>query len=391
MPQHSTHRHLAERPPPARSPAAPLGVGLIGYGYAGATIHAPLITTTPGLQLRAVASSQADRVQRELGPTVQVLGDAQALIDAPGVHIVVIASPNATHAPLATLALRAGRHVVIDKPMALDVQEAMPLLALAAQRGLQLSVFHNRRWDGDFLTARALLAEASQGPLGRLTSAQLHFDRFRPQVRERWREGDGPGAGLYADLAPHLLDQALQLFGAPLTLQADIASLRDGALSDDHFTLWLRQRDGARITLSASMLAALPGPRFALHGTLGSWVKQGLDPQEDALKAGLRPDPARPQDWGADPQAGVLCALAPAPDQPQGGPAGGASSAEPVARPWPNLRGQWPAFYAGMRDAVLGHAPNPAPATQALAVLQLMDLGRRSAQSGIALEVPDLG
>jgi len=364
----------------------PLQVGLIGYGYAGATIHAPLITTTPGLQLRAVASRQAAQVRADLGSAVQVLADAQALIDAPGVDIVVIASPNPTHAPLAAQALQAGRHVVIDKPMALHADEAAPLLALAAARALQLSVFHNRRWDGDFLTAQALLADGEHGPLGRLSSAQLHFDRFRPLVRERWREGDGPGAGLYMDLAPHLIDQALQLFGPPVALHADIARLRSGGRSDDHFTLWLRQADGARITLSASMLAALPGPRFALHGSRGSWVKHGLDTQEDALKAGLRPDPAQPQAWGADPSAGLLCALETG--APGSIPAGDQAADEPVPRPWPNRPGQWPVFYAALRDAVHGLAPNPVPPAQSLAVLRLMDLGRQSALSGQTLAVP---
>lgn len=346
---------------------APLQVGLVGFGYAGATIHAPLITTTPGLRLAAVASARPAAVHAALGDGVQVLADAHALATHDGLDIVVIASPNDTHVPLARAALQAGRHVVIDKPFALSADEATPLLPLAAAQGRVLSVFHNRRWDGDLLTARALLAA---GTLGRLTSAQLHFDRYRPVVRARWREGDGPGAGLYLDLAPHLLDQALQLFGPPVALAADIACLRPGGRADDHFMLRLRYADGLRVTLSASMLAALPGPRLALHGSRGSWVKQGLDRQEDALKAGHRPDPAHPEAWGADPQAGTLCVLAP----------GDAPGTEPVARPWPNLPGRWPDYYAGLRDAVLGRGPNPVPADEALAVLRLMDLGRASAQ-----------
>jgi predicted dehydrogenase len=362
---------------PQASARPPLGVGLIGYGYAGATLHAPLITTTPGLVLRAVASRQADRVHTDLGPAVAVV-DAEALLALPAVDIVVIASPNPSHAPLAAAALAAGKHVVIDKPMALDAAQAQPLLALAAARGLQLSVFHNRRWDGDFLTAQALLAEGEAGPLGRLTSAQLHFDRFRPQVRDRWREGDGPGAGLYMDLAPHLIDQALQLFGPPVALAADIACLRPGGRSPDQFTLQWRGADGLRVSLSASMLAALPGPRFALHGTRGSWVKHGLDGQEDALKAGHRPDPAQPQAWGDDPCHGTLCTL----------PDGAAPDAAPQARAWPNQRGRWPAYYAALRDAVWGLAANPVPPQQALAVMRLMDLGAESARSGRWLTVP---
>lgn len=353
--------------------AAPLGVALVGFGYAGATIHAPLLASTPGLALRVVVSRQPAAVHAALGPVVQVLDDPAQLFGRPDIALVVLASPNATHAPLAAAALRAGHAVVIDKPMALNADEAAPLLDLAAQQGRLLSVFHNRRWDGDFLTARALVAA---GTLGRVTAAQLHFDRFRPQVRARWREGDGPGAGLYLDLAPHLLDQALQLFGAPVALAGDIDQARPGGRSDDAFTLRLRQADGARITLSASMLAALAGPRFALHGTQGSWVTQDLDAQEEALKAGQRPDPAQPQHWGQASSEGVLCVSAD-------------PAVAPLPRAWPNQAGRWPDYYAGIRDALWGRAANPVPAAQALAVLALMDLGRRSAELRAELAVPE--
>ncbi len=353
---------------PAATPAAaPLQVGLVGFGYAGAAIHAPLISHTPGLRLAAVSSRDAARVHAALGPAVRVFADAGVLVASPVLDLVVIASPNPSHAPLAATALAAGRHVLIDKPMALTAAEAAPLLALAEQAQRLLSVFHNRRWDGDFLTAQALL---QAGTLGRLSEARLQFDRFRPQVRPRWREGDGPGAGLWMDLAPHLIDQALQLFGWPRTLQADLATHRSGGRSDDAFDCRLVYADGLRVHLSASMLSALPGPRFALHGSRGSWVKHGLDCQEDQLKAGLRPDPQQPADWGADPQAGMLCCLAA--DAPDG--------SVPVAQPLANQAGRWPDFYRLLAAAIRGQAPNPVPPAQALQVLALMDLGRASHQ-----------
>jgi predicted dehydrogenase len=341
---------------------APLRVGLAGLGYAGATLHAPLITATPGLDLVAVASHNPLRVEATLGPQVQVMPQAEDLARWPGIDLLVIATPNDTHAALAEAALRAGKHVVVDKPFALSAEQAAPLLHLAQQAGCLLSVFHNRRWDADFLTAQDLLA---QGTLGRITEARLHFDRFRPVVRERWREGAGPGAGLWSDLAPHLLDQALQLFGWPESLQTDLMTLRDGGLSDDAFECRLRYANGLRVTLGASMLTALPGPRFALHGTLGSWVKHGLDTQEDALKAGLRPDLTQPQAWGIDPQCGQLALL-------QGD---GTVQATLHA----NLNGRWPTFYAALRDAIRGRGQNPVPADGALRVLMLQDLGRVSA------------
>ena len=338
-----------------------LQVGLIGFGYASQTFHAPLITTTPGLRLAAVSSRDATRVHAALGAGVAVLPTPAALIERDGLDLIVIASPNDSHHPLARAALQAGRHVLVDKPFTLDAPQARDLCALARQRGRLLSVFHNRRWDGDFMTVQELLRT---GRVGRLRQAALHFDRFRPAVRERWREGGGPGSGLWLDLGPHLMDQALQLFGAPLALQADIATLRDGGRADDWFHAQLRYADGLRVHLHASMLAALPGPRFALHGTRGSYCKAGLDTQEDALKAGHRPDPAAPAAWGRDPQDGQLVV-------------GSADDLQALA--WPTQRGDYPAFYAALRDALLGRGANPVSGEQAAEVMQWLDLGRRSA------------
>lgn len=343
---------------------APLNVGLVGFGYAGRTLHAPLIRATPGLVLAAVSSRDAGAVQAALGPDVRVHGSADALIDDASLDLVVLASPNATHAPLARRALEAGRHVVIDKPMALHAAEAAPLLPLAQAARRVLSVFHNRRFDGDFLTAQALLAD---GTLGRITEARLHFDRYRPQVRARWRESAEPGGGLFADLSPHLIDQALQLFGEPVALSADIMTLRDGGVADDAFECRLRFASGLRVTLAASMLAAQPGPRFALHGTRGSWTSWALDPQEDALKAGLPPD-------AADAAPGELCIVE-------------GDTGEPRARAWPTRAGRWSHYYAQLRDAMLGRGPNPVPPEQACRVLTLQDLARAAAAARRELPV----
>lgn len=367
----------------------PLRVGLIGWGYASATFHAPLIAATPGLQLAAVSSSDPERARRGLaalaasGPhpglpapgsgLPEVLADAAALIAHADIDLVVIPTPNDTHHPLARDALRAGRHVVVDKPFTLDAAQARELVSLAAAQDRLLSVFHNRRWDGDFLTARQLL---SDGRLGTVTDAALSFDRFRPRVRDRWREGAGPGAGIWMDLGPHLLDQALRLFGWPQAMQGDIAALRPDAVSDDHFQVRLRYGGGLRVTLAASMLMALPRPRFALHGTLGSWVKSGLDAQEDRLKAGRVPDPGALQAFGADPNDGLLAVAA-------------APGAEPQAVAWPTRPGRYADYYAGVRDALHGLQPNPVPAAQALQVMTLLDLGRESHRLRCELPVPE--
>lgn len=352
----------------------PVRAGLIGFGFAGETFHAPLLATTPGLELAAVASSQPAKVHAALGPQVQVHAEPARLIADPTIELVVVATPNDTHHPLALQALQAGKAVVVDKPFALDAAQAAELVALAESRGLLLSVFHNRRWDGDFLTVQQLV---TQGRLGRLTHAEFHFDRYRPQIRQRWRESATAGGGLWIDLGPHLLDQAVQLFGMPAAMQADMATARDHAVVDDFFHAQLRWPDGLRVTLHASALTALPGARFTLHGTRGSYRKWGLDTQEDQLKAGRRPDPAQPQAWGQDPQAGTL-ALATRPEDPQW----------VETQELPTLPGRYPDYYAGVCAALRQQAPCPVPARQALAVMRLVDLGRRSAAECRELTVP---
>ena len=334
-----------------------LRVGLLGYGYAGKTFHAPLIAGVPGLQLAAVASSDAAKVQADF-PGLEVIADPQVLLRRADIDLIVIATPNDSHHPLARAALAAGRHVVVDKPFTLTLAQARELQALADQRGRLLSVFHNRRWDGDFLTLRALLAA---GTLGRVVHLESRFDRFRPQVRARWRDSAQPGAGLWFDLAPHLLDQALQLFGPPLALDVDRAALRDGALADDWFQARL-QYDGLRVTLGASTLAAAPGPRFAVHGTRGSWVKHGLDAQEDALKAGARPAWPAPAGWGGDPGSSLLTL---------------ADGEQLATTPLPLRPGCYGDYYAALRDALRGGTPNPVTPEQACAVMALVEAGLR--------------
>jgi predicted dehydrogenase len=352
--------------------SSPLRVGLLGFGYASQTFHAPLIQATPGLALAAVSSSQPHKVHTALGPGVVVHAQAEALIEQPDVDLVVVPTPNDTHHALAAAALRAGRHVVVDKPFTLDTAQAQDLVALAQRHQRVLSVFHNRRWDGDFLRVKQLLAD---GTLGSLREAALHFDRYRPEVRQRWREADVPGGGVWMDLAPHLLDQAVQLFGWPAALQADIAALRPGARTDDFFHATLRYDSGLRVHLHASMLCAVPGPRFALHGSRGSYVKHGADVQEEALKAGQRPDAQRLQAWGNDPQDGQLTLAE-------------GDSATLTTRPLPNERGNYLGYYVQLRDAILGLGPNPVPAAQALRVMQLLDLGRLSAGQRQELPCP---
>ena len=264
-----------------------LKVGLMGYGLAGATFHAPVIEHCGRATVAAIATSQSERAQADY-PKATIIGDFDALLAIDELDCIVIATPNDTHFDLARRALEAGKHVVVDKPVTLSARDARTLADLATARGLLFAPFHNRRWDGDFITLRALI---ESGRLGRVTHFESHFFRFRPKVQQRLREETSRGGGLLFDLGPHLIDQALTLFGAPQTVFATVRAHRDHASAPDYVHLLLGYAD-KEIVLHATALSALEPPRFSVHGTRGSYVKNGLDTQEDQLKAGLRPGDA---------------------------------------------------------------------------------------------------
>jgi predicted dehydrogenase len=331
----------------------PIGVAVLGYGLAGQAFHAPLIAATAGLELRAIVSSRPIAVRADW-PEVEVLARLDAALERDDIALIVVATPDALHADQAIAALEAGRHVVVDKPFAQTLGEAERIAAAATRTTRVLSVFQNRRWDSDFLTLRRLIAD---GELGEVVQFESHFDRFRPMVVDRWKER--PGAGVWQDLGPHLVDQALQLFGAPLAVYADLAGQKPGAPVADYAHILLRY-ERLRVILHAGQIVHDASLRYAVHGTSGSFIKHGLDPQESQSKAGLRPgDPA----WGIDPSPGVLVR--------QG--AGG-----PVRSPVEPARGDYPSFYSGVRDAIATGAPPPVTAEEALMVMRVIDAGHRS-------------
>ncbi|AKU49682.1 oxidoreductase [Xanthomonas arboricola] len=338
----------------------PFNLAVVGYGYVGRTFHAPLIAGTPGLALHSVVSSKPQQVQADF-PDVAVLADLETALADPALDAVVLATPNQTHAPYALQALAAGKHVLVDKPFALDAAQAREVVAAAAAAGRIVSVFQNRRWDADFLTVRRLIDE---GQLGEVVEFHSHFDRFRPQVRDRWRESDIPGAGLWYDLGPHLLDQALQLFGTPQAIGADLQRQRSQARSDDYFHVTLRY-PRLRVILHAGSLVADSGLRFAVHGTRGSYLKHGLDTQEDQLRAGRRPGTAG---WGVDPLPGTLTRVD---DE------GRVHTHQPDTTP-----GDYRQCYAAFRDALAGAGPAPVSGADAVQVMELLELAQRSAASG---------
>lgn len=336
-----------------------INAGLIGYGYAGRTLHAPLLNATAGIHLHSIVSRDGDKVRAEW-PQVQHRIDAEQLLADPDIDLVVIATPNDTHFPLAKAALLAGKHVVIDKPFTLDSREARQLIALAHEQDLQLSVFHNRRWDADFLTLRQLIGS---GELGEVLYLESHFDRYRPQVRDRWREQAVPGSGLWYDLGAHLLDQTLQLFGEPESLWLDLAHQRPGAKTDDFFHAILQYGE-RRVVLHASTQVVAHAARFTVHGSLGSYSKQGLDSQEEQLKQGM--SPLDPQ-FGLDARPGRLTTLQ-----------GDKERVQDLS----NIPGRYLTFYQGMAEAIQRGTPAPVQAEEALKVMELIELGLRSAREG---------
>ncbi|HEY6707990.1 MAG TPA: Gfo/Idh/MocA family oxidoreductase, partial [Actinomycetota bacterium] len=252
-----------------------IGVGLIGYGLGGSAFHAPLIAAEPRLRLEAVVTSRAGQVERD-HPGTRVVGSAEELLADPAVELVVVAAPNAVHHELAAAALRAGRHVVVDKPFTLSAADADELIALAEATDRRLSVFHNRRWDGDFLTVRR---GVEAGVLGEVASFVSRYDRFRPVPKGSWKEEAVAGSGLLWDLGPHLIDQAMVLFGPPRTVWADLGVQRPGVEAVDYVHLVLGY-GRLRAVLHAAMLVRDPGPRFEVHGDRGSLVTWGLDQPE---------------------------------------------------------------------------------------------------------------
>ena len=338
---------------------SPLRVAVVGYGLAGRVFHGPLIAAEPGMDVAAVVTGDPERAAAAEAdhPGATVLPSADALWNDPGpFDLVVIAAANRAHVPLTRAAIAAGLPVVVDKPLAPDAAQARALVDDAAHAGVMLTVFQNRRWDADLLTARRLLAE---GAVGRPVRFLSRFDRWRPAVnRAAWRErpDHDDAGGLLMDLGSHLIDQAILLFGPPVEVRGEVDRTRSGAGVDDDVFVSLLHEGGVRSHLGATMLGALPGPRMRLTGLAGEWEVRGLDPQEAALRDGARPtDPG----FGVVPEDGwgVLS---------DGGP----------PRPVPSARGDYRAFYAGVARALREGVPPPVDPRDAVRVLQVIDAVR---------------
>ena len=307
-----------------------LNVGLVGFGFAGKVFHAPVIRVVDGLRLTTIVQRHGPPDQRYAD--VEFVRSVDELLTR-NIDLVVVATPNTSHHPIAKRCLLAGRHVVVDKPFTPTLAEAQDLVQIAKQQRRIITVYQDRRYTGDFVTVQHV---AGEGALGRVVTFESHFDRFRPELKPNaWREQAHPGSGVWFDIGPHLFDQALLLFGVPEAIVADIRIKRDGAVVDDAFDVTLYYAR-TRATLRGSMMAMPVGPTWIVHGTKGSFIKYGMDPQEGALKEGRTPDEP---DWDTEPESmyGKLTT-------PEG------------SRVVPTLRSSFTRYYENVRDVLLGEA-----------------------------------
>ncbi|TXH42179.1 MAG: oxidoreductase [Actinobacteria bacterium] len=353
-------------------------IGLVGFGVAGSAFHAPLIHTTPGLELAAVVVRDPGRAAavRARYPGAEVVPAVEDLWRL-GLDAVTLATPNATHVPLALSAIEdGGVGVVVDKPLAPTAEQGRQLVAAAAARGVPLTVYLNRRWDGDFLTVQQLVAD---GALGSIRRFESRFERWRPDVVDSWKERAAPGeaGGILFDLGPHLIDQAVQLFGPVSQVYAEVAATRTGATNADDVFLALRHSAGGVLShLYASAVAADLGPRFRLLGDAGGYSVRGLDPQEAQLRSGADPSSAGAE-WGRVPPAswGVRSGA--------GGDSGGGESPVRV----PTRPGDYGEFYRRWAATLLEGAPVPVDPSDAVYGLTIVEAAVRASSDRLIVAV----
>jgi len=335
---------------------------IVGYGFSAKTFHLPFIDALPEFAVSAISSSQGDAVKQDWPDAAHYLTAEEMLCNSDA-QLVIITAPNDVHFSLAKLALENNKHVLLEKPFVTKIADGQALIALAEEKGLVLSVYHNRRWDGDFLTVKKLIAE---NKLGDIKHFESHFDRFRPTVLQRWRENAEDGGGILFDLGPHLIDQVLQLFGLPDAVTAQCEMMREGSTNIDYFNLTLHYPDKLA-RLNASLFCAGPNLRFNIQGDRGTYIKSGLDPQEQKLKAGMQPNT---NDWGKE-------------DETQYGHLFFAESSQ-VAE---TECGAYQHFFVQMADAINNGAKPPVSAQDALWNIQLIKLAMQSSRLGKTIKV----
>jgi scyllo-inositol 2-dehydrogenase (NADP+) len=336
--------------------------GLIGFGLAGQAFHAPVIRAVPGMELACILERRGTRAQEKY-PDVRIARTLEELLADKDIQLCVVATPNDSHFELARACLLAGRDVVVDKPFAPTLKESEELVRLAADHRRLITLYLERRWDGDFRTVKKIV---QSGTLGTVVEYECRFDRFRPQPKANaWRErADQPGAGVLFDLGPHVVDQALVLFGEPRTITASAFCERETSQVDDSFDVCL-EYSVLRAMVRARIIAFAPGPHFLIHGTKGSFIKYGVDPQEARLRGGDFPQGTDwGADWGEEPESlwGTLSLVG-----------------EPSVKVKTD-RGDYRGFYTNVRDAIEKNAPLEVTPEQALRTMRAIMLAHKSSR-----------
>ena len=340
--------------------------GLAAFGMSGQVFHAPFISTNPHFELYKIVE-RSKELSKERYPDATIVRSFEELIKDPAIELIVVNTPDSTHYEYARLALEAGKHVIVEKPFTSTTEEGEELIALAAEMGLMLSVYQNRRWDADFQTVQEII---SKGLLGRLVECESTFARYRNFIKPNtWKETGESGGGLTYNLGSHLIDQAIRLFGMPEAVFADIATMRTHGKVDDYFMIRFFRPSLApdvRVTLKASYLMREAEPRFVLHGTLGSYVKHGVDKQEAALLRGEMPDQPH---WGEETEE-------------EWGLIHTEIDGEEICRKYPGISGNYGGFYQNIYEHLrLGEALQTG-ARDILNVIRVIEAAYRSQQEG---------
>ncbi|GAB2572534.1 Gfo/Idh/MocA family oxidoreductase [Gracilibacillus alcaliphilus] len=349
-----------------------LNIGLVGYGYSGRIFHAPFLSTIPGFYLKKVVERHRQDSKKKY-PWVEVVKDVEQVYQDPDIDVVVITTPSTDHVSFVCDALLAGKHVVVEKPFTPKSEDARYLTELAKAHGKMLSVYHNRRWDGDFRTISSLI---NNHWLGELKSVSMSWEGFAPTVtKENWRESSGEGAGILYDLGVHLLDQAVCLFGLPESLYADVDIQRDGGSADDYYDITLYYANHLKVNLHSSRIAKKPSPRYILHGTKGSFVKSGTDPQEAALNRGEVPTGVH---WGKESAAewGLLCHE---------------SDGMDMETRIETKQGSYSSYYQNIYDHLIEGADLAVKAEEALRLIQVIELAYQSSKEGRKISLKEAG
>jgi len=342
----------------------PIKTAIVGYGFSAKTFHIPFLRELTNFTLFAISSRQAEAVKRDC-PEARHFSSAKEMLCGSEAELVIITAPNDVHFSLAKLALENNKHVVIEKPFVTKLAEGEALIALAKEKKLTLSIYQNRRWDGDFLTVDKLINE---NRLGKIKVFESHFDRFRPKVQPRWRETAAVGGGILFDLGPHLIDQTLQLFGLPKAITATCRTMREGSENTDFFHLTLHYPDKVAL-LQANLFCSGPNLRFKVQGDEASYEKMGLDPQENRLKAGLVPSPVS---WADETEA-------------EYGFIYDGEQSQPVK----TERGGYQVYYQELAETIRSGGQAPVSAEQSLQSIKLILLAIESNKTGKTLQVAD--